>query len=225
MQITQQLSARHSHKHRTTLAWLVSSSINNGDILQDITTHAPHSRVPQVSHTAQNKMLLTLMHIITPIQLCQGVLLSGHTELWTLLELSVSPSPSSAQPAQHNQNVAINILCRIIYTTWRCMLYVNMQLNLRSWFRNGSAWNTGWVHSNNSWSFNFSHLKLPPPPQILCYYHVVSRQKFTKRAYILRTEYFTYIHNLIIFQLPVFSTLHSKILLSHLFWYQNPDNG
>jgi hypothetical protein len=65
-------------------------------------------------------LLLGLMNIITPIQFRRGVLLSGHTELWTLLELSVYPTLSSAQPAEHIRIVAINtsILRRSIYTTW-----------------------------------------------------------------------------------------------------------
>ena len=93
----------------------------------EVLTAVLKNQVP-ASHTAQHEMLLTLMHIITPVQLCQRVMLSGHTELWTPVELSVSPSPSSAQTAGNIWNVAINILCRIFYT-WRWMLSVNVQMN------------------------------------------------------------------------------------------------
>jgi hypothetical protein len=55
--------------------------------------------------------------------------MSGHTELWTLPELSVSPSPSSAQPAEHIRNVAIKYFMLNYLYNMRCMLSVNMQLN------------------------------------------------------------------------------------------------
>jgi hypothetical protein len=65
--------------------------------------------------------------------------MSGHKELWTLPELSVSPPPSSAQPAEHIQNVAIKYFMLNYLYNMEMHAICEYATEFRSWFTNGSS--------------------------------------------------------------------------------------